>query len=130
MIDWRAVGAGAAVALAVVVATLALVAAVDRAVGLGPESNWVFVFYALALGGLVAGGRLAARRAATAPLPHGLLAALMAYAAVALVAVVVRAATDRGLDPVALGFNALMAASAGIVGTLLAERGGAPPRRS
>lgn len=122
MIDWRAVGAGAALALAVVVVTMVAVEVVDATVGIGAGSNWVFLFYLVALGGLAAGGRLAARRRPDAPLVHGLLAALTAYAAVAILGMVVRLTVEKGPDPVALAFNALMAASAGILGTLAAER--------
>ncbi|MFP5317016.1 MAG: hypothetical protein ACLGI2_01835 [Acidimicrobiia bacterium] len=122
MIDWRAVGAGAALALAVMVSTMVAVEVVDATVGINPGSNWVFLFYLVALGGLAAGGRLAARRRPDAPLAHGLLAALAAYAAVAGLGIVLRLTVDRGPDPVALAFNALMAASAGILGTLVAER--------
>ncbi len=51
-----------------------------------------------------------------------MLAVLAAYAVVVLAALAFRIATDRDVDPVALAFNALMAASAGILGTVLAER--------
>lgn len=122
MMNWTAVRAGAALALAVTLATLVVVELVDLAVGLHRGSNWVFAFYALVLAGLVAGGRRAARQREGAPVVHGLAAALAAYAVVALLAVVLRLTTDRDLDPVALVFNALMAASAGILGGLLAER--------
>jgi hypothetical protein len=113
---------GAALSLAVVAATIAVVEVVDAAVGIGAGSNWVFLFYAIALGGLVAGGWKAARKRPDAPLLHGVLAVLVAYAVVSAIALVLRLATDRDLDPVAFAFNALMAASAGILGTLLAER--------
>jgi hypothetical protein len=122
VIDWRAVGAGAALALAVLVATMVLVQVVDATVGLGAGSNGVFLFYALALVGLAAGGRAAARRRPDAPLAHGLLAALTAYAGVAALGIVLRLTVDKGPDPVALAFNGLMAASAGILVTLVAER--------
>lgn len=108
--------------LGVVVATIVLVEAVDASVGIGAGSNWVFLFYALALAGLVAGGWRAARRRPDAPLLHGILAVLAAYAVIAVAALVLRIATDRDIDPVAFAFNALMAASAGILGTVLAER--------
>ena len=120
--DWTAVRSGAALALAVALATLGAVELIDTFIGLRPGSNWVFAFYVLILAGLVAGGRHAARQRASAPVAHGLAAALAAYAVVALLAVVLRLATDRDLDPVALAFNALMAASAGIFGGLLADR--------
>lgn len=122
MIDWRAVGAGAALALAVVVPTMVLVELVDATIGLDPGSNWVFLFYLLALVGLAAGGRAAAQRRPDAPLAHGLLAALVAYGVVAVIGTALRLAVDKGPDPVALVFNTLMAASAGILGTLVAER--------
>lgn len=125
--DWRAVISGASLALAVIALTMVLVEVVDVTIGIPTGSNWVFLFYLLALGGLAAGGRAAARRRPDAPLAHGLLAALLAYAAVAAFGLVMRVTVDRGPDPVALAFNALMAASAGILGTLLAERR-SPPR--
>ena len=121
-VSWGAVRAGAALSLVVIGLTIVVVEAVDASVGIGRGSNWIFVFYAVALGGLVAGGWKAARKRPDAPLLHGVLAVLVAYAVVTAIAVVLRVATDRGLDPVAFAFNALMAASAGILGTLLAER--------
>lgn len=117
-IGWRAVATGAALAVAVLASTVALVAVVD----VGTGSNWVFAFYGLALAGLAAGAWRAASRRPDAPLAHGMLAALLAYAVVAVVAVVLRLVLDRGLDVVALAFNALMAGSAGILGTIVAER--------
>lgn len=117
-----AVRTGAALSLAVIVVTIAVVAVVDAAVGIPAGSDWVFLFYGVALAGLVAGGWRAARRRPDAPLLHGVLAVLVAYAVVSVIALVVRLATDRDLDPVAFAFNALMAASAGILGTVLAER--------
>ncbi len=123
---WRAIATGAALALAVILSTLVAVEVLDAAVGIDRGSNWVFLFYLLILAGLVLGARRAARLRDTAPVVHGLAAALTAYAVVALLAVVLRLATDRDLDPVALAFNALMAASAGILGGLLADRPTAP----
>ena len=120
--DWTAVRAGAALALAVTLVTLVAVELIDLLVGLHRGSNWVFAFYALVLAGLVFGARHAARQRDAAPVVHGLAAALAAYAVVAVLAVILRLATDRDLDPVALAFNALMAASAGILGGLLADR--------
>ena len=120
--NWTAVRSGAALALAVALATLGAVELIDTFIGIRPGSNWVFAFYVLVLAGLVAGGRHAARHRGTAPVVHGLAAALAAYAVVALLAIVLRLITDRELDPVALAFNGLMAASAGILGGLLADR--------
>lgn len=121
-ISWKAVLAGAALALAVLGITIGAVAVIDAAVGLARGSDWVFLFYAVALSGLAAGGWLAARRCPDAALAHGLLAALGAYVVLAFGVVIIRLMLDRDIDPVALAFNALTAASAGILGTLIAER--------
>jgi putative membrane protein (TIGR04086 family) len=119
-LDWQGIRDGAALALAVAVVTMVAVEVVDAAVGLHRGSNWVFPFYAVVLGGLVAGGRLSARRRLDAPLLHGAAAALSAYAVIAVVGVLLRLVVDKEADPVALIFNGLMAASAGILGGLLA----------
>ncbi|MGH9222836.1 MAG: hypothetical protein ACRD2W_03315 [Acidimicrobiales bacterium] len=121
-VDWRAVGAGAALAFAVLAVTMVVVQVVDASVGLGRDSNLVLVFYVVALGGEAAGGWLAASRRPDAGLAHGLLAALSAYAVVALFGATLRLTVDKGPDPVALAFNGLMAACAGIVGTVVADR--------
>ena len=117
-LGWRTVATGAGVAVVGLVITVAAVG-ITRVNG---GSNWVFLFYAIALLGLAAGARYAASRRPDAALIHGLLAALVAYTAFALVAVVARLILDRGIDVVALTFNALLAGSAGIVGTMIAER--------
>jgi putative membrane protein (TIGR04086 family) len=122
MIGWDAVRAGAALAVAVMLGTFVLVEVVDATVGLDRESNWLFLFYALVVAGLVAGGWLAGQRRTDAPVTHGAVAALAAYVVVAALVAIIRATMDRGPDPVALLFNALMASSAGIVGGLLAGR--------
>jgi putative membrane protein (TIGR04086 family) len=126
-IDWRGILVGAAVAVVGLAATMVLVAAVDATIGLPHGSDWVFLFYAFALASLAAGGWIAARRRLDAPLLHGLLAALAGYAVIAILGVVSRVTLDKGPDAVAVAFNALMAASAGILGTLVAERGAAHP---
>lgn len=123
-IDWRAVLAGASLGLGVLAVTIAGFELVDRAAGIGWRSNWVFAFYGLAFAGLAGGAHLAARRRPDAGLAHGLLAALTAYAVVAVLSVGVGAAVGAAADPVAIAFNAMMAASAGTLGTLVAERSG------
>lgn len=122
-LDLRAIAVGAA--LAVGVATVAIVAVqlIDAAVDLDRDSNLLLVFYAVLLGGLVAGGRLAAARRLDAPLAHGALAAISAYVVLIAVITVVRLASGRvGPDPVAVVFNGLMSASVGILGGFLAAR--------
>ena len=116
-LDWRAVGAGAAVALAVAVPVIVAGQA------LSPGSSLVVVLYLVLLAGLVAGGRRAGRRRPDAPLTHGAVAALAATATLLAVIVVVRqVAGESAPNVVAVVFNLLMSASAGILGGLLSTR--------
>ena len=79
--------------------------------------------YFVLLGGLCAGGRLAALRQPLAPLTHGGLAAIAAYVALIVVISLIQLALGRELgDPVVMVFNGLMAASAGMFGGYLAVR--------
>jgi hypothetical protein len=116
LFDWRAVGAGAAVALAVAVPTIV----VSSLVGVDSGSNLVFVAFLLYLAGQALGGWWAGRRQPDAPLSNGALAALVAYAAIGIVASAIRMGRGEGLDPESLILNAFLAASAGIFGGLLA----------
>jgi putative membrane protein (TIGR04086 family) len=123
-VDWRAVLAGAR--LAVLVAAAAIVVA--QAVTSLTDSDANLLLYLVLLGGLVAGGRAAARRQLQSPLTHGALAALTAYVALILAITAIRLALGKEVaDPVSLVFNGLMAASAGIFGGYLAAM---RPRRS
>ena len=81
----------------------------------------VIPLYFVILGGLCAGGRLAALRQPLAPLTHGGLAAIAAYVALVVGIVLIQLALGRETaDPVSLVFNGLMAASAGMFGGYLA----------
>lgn len=117
-----AVLAGGAVSLGTLVVVVIAFDVIDATAGIPTNSNWVFAFYAVALAGLIAGARVAAIRRPDAPLMHGLLASVGAYAVLAVTAAVGRVVLDRGVDPVALAFNGLIAASAGVLGTVVAER--------
>jgi putative membrane protein (TIGR04086 family) len=126
--DWSAVGKGGLLALAVAVPAILAHEVIDAVAGLDPDSDLVLLFYVAVLAGLVLGGRLAGLRRPDAPFTHGALAALSAYAVLALVTTVVRLADGEAVEPVGLLFNAFMAASAGILGGLLATRRTAGPR--
>jgi hypothetical protein len=122
-LDLRAIALGAALAVAVAAAAIVAVQLIDAAVGLDRDSNLLLLFYAVLLGGFVAGGRLAASRRPDAPLAHGALAAVVAYVVLIGVISVVRLAGGRAApDPVAVVFNGLMSASVGILGGFLAAR--------
>ena len=118
-VDRRAVVAGAQ--LAVLVGAAAIIVA--QAITSLTDSDANLLLYLVLLGGLVAGGRVAALRRPESPLTHGALAALGAYAVLIVVITLIRLALGREVaDPVSLVFNGLMAASAGIFGGYLAVR--------
>ena len=120
-IDWEVVLGGAALGVAVAVPAIVLGATIAR------DSNYVILLYVVLMGGLVAAGRYAAGHHLEAPLVHGALAALTAYAVIEVVVVVARAvASQRWPDALALIFNGFMSASAGIFGALIATRAGRP----
>jgi len=131
LLDGRAVAAGAIVGLVVAVPTIVISSIAD----VDARSNAVFVPFLVYLAGLVAGGWRAGRLRPDAPLSNGGVAAVAAYALLAVVASVIRVASDRSLDVVSLAFNAFLAASAGILGGLIATwrrppepAPGGPPR--
>jgi len=103
------------VAAAAIVVAQAITSLTDR------DAN--LLLYLVLLGGMVAGGRVAALRQPETPLTHGALAALSAYVVLIVVITLIRVALGREVaDPVSLVFNGLMAASAGIFGGYLAVR--------
>jgi putative membrane protein (TIGR04086 family) len=116
-VDRPSVVDGARLAVLVAAAAIALAQAITSLT----DRDANLLLYLVLLGGLGAGGRLAARRQPAAPLTHGALAALLAYAVLIVVVTAIRVAVGRGIaDPVSLVFNGLMAASAGIFGGYLA----------
>ena len=118
-VDRSAVLAGAR--LAVVVAAAAIVVA--QAITSLTDGDANLLLYLVLLGGLVAGGRVAALRQPLSPLTHGALAAIAAYVALIVVITAIRLALGREVaDPISLVFNGLMAASAGMFGGYLAIR--------
>ena len=116
LLDVRAVVGGAIVGLAVAVPTVVISSVAD----VDARSNAVFLPFLIYLAGLVAGGWRAGRLQPDAPLSNGGVAAIATYAALAIVASVIRVASDRTLDVVSLAFNAFLAGSAGILGGLIA----------
>jgi hypothetical protein len=116
-VDRQAVLAGAR--LAVLVAAVAI--AIAQMITSFTDTDANLPLYLVLLGGLGAGGRIAALRRPDAPLTHGALAALAAYVALIVVITILRLALGHDIaDPVSLVFNGLMAASAGIFGGYLA----------
>jgi hypothetical protein len=116
-VDRRAVLEGAKLAVIVGAASVLVAQTVKSLTG--TDAN--LLLYLVLLGGLAAGGRVAARRQPLSPLTHGALAALSAYVVLIVVITVIRLGLGREVaDPVSLLFNGLMAASAGLFGGFLA----------
>ena len=118
-ISWNAVVAGVVAAL-----VFALPAGLVGAVVVDDESNnGVFVFLLVIMVGMLAGGFVAGSKRPDMPLTHGALAGAVAYAVAQTTTVLVRLLDGTDLrSPAVYVFNALFAASLGIVGGRLAER--------
>jgi hypothetical protein len=116
-----AVGAGAVAALPVVlpavVANAWLTGRDDPSVGL------VVLSYLVVLLGFAFGGFAAARSSgAGTPLQHGAAGALAAWAVLQAISIVVRWARGDGISLLSIVFTGLLAASAGVIGGILATR--------
>ena len=122
-LDGRAVALGAAVALVIVVPAAVVGQRLSGEAG-GEPTNAVFVFFGAVLTGFLVGGYLAARRAPAAPYINGALAALAAYLVVQGVGVVLRLVEGEAVSVVQIAFNGLVAYASGLVGGLVAARGG------
>lgn len=126
-VDWRAAGAGAVIGL-----VLALPAGIVGALVVNDDANnGVFLFYLLIMAGVLASGFVAGTKRPDAPLTHGAAAALLTYLVAQALAVLVKAVAGKDLrSPAVYVFNALLAASLGVVGALVAERRNARLRSS
>lgn len=80
------------------------------------QSNWVFVALLAIVIAYLMGGSIAGRLAAEAPFVNGAAAALTAFVVVQVIGGVVRIVQGDGLSPVGIAFNALLAATIGVVG--------------
>ena len=80
------------------------------------QSNWVYVALLAIVIAYLVGGSIAGRLAADAPFVNGAAATLSAFAIVQVIGGVIRIAQGDGLSPVGIAFNALLAATIGVVG--------------
>jgi hypothetical protein len=88
-----------------------------------PAGALVVVTFLALLLGFTFGGFAAARVADEGtPLLHGAAGAVAAWAVVQAAAIVIRLAAGDGLRPFGIVFTGLLAASAGVVGGILATR--------
>jgi hypothetical protein len=79
-------------------------------------------FVILVFGGMASAGFIAGSKRPDAPLTHGIVAALIAYAVAALIAVGLRLAKGHDLSPAVYVFNAGVAAGLGLLGGHIADR--------
>jgi putative membrane protein (TIGR04086 family) len=124
LLDRRAVGAGAV--LAVVVALPAALVGEAAADGEDDPSGLVLLCFLVVLLAFVAGGWLAARRAPDAPYSNGAVAALVGFAVIQLGGVVANLVQDEPVRAASIAFSALLATASGLVGALVATRRAAP----
>ena len=110
-----AIRAGAAVCLVVTVPAAVAQAILADGDG-GEQSNWVYLTLSAIVVAYLVGGAVAGRTATAAPMINGAAATVAAFAVVQLVAAVIRVAGGNGINPLALVFNVLLAASIGTVG--------------
>ncbi|MEM9518385.1 MAG: hypothetical protein AAGA37_03635 [Actinomycetota bacterium] len=80
------------------------------------QSNWVFVALLAIVVAYLLGGSTAGRHAADAPFVNGAAASLSAFAVVQVIGGVIRLIQGDGLSPIGIVFNALLAATIGVVG--------------
>ena len=120
LLEPAAVGAGAVLAVVIALpAALVGEAAVD---GDEDPSGLVLLCFVVVLLAFVAGGWLAARRAADAPFSNGAVAALAGFAVIQLGGIVVNLVEDEPVRGASIAFSALLATASGLVGALVATR--------
>lgn len=124
----RAVVTGAAVALAICVPAAILAQVLDETGSVDDDSSWLLVLFGVILVGMGLGGYVAANRRLDAPLTNSAVAALAAYLLVQTIGAVRLLATGETVTWAAIPFFALLAASAGMAGGLVAEHRSRRPR--
>ena len=111
-------GAGLNMALAVPPALIGLLLSEDDSL---EGSGWVPFLFAWIVVSFFVGGFVAAKGQPHAPLAHGALAALVAYAVVQGVGVIRHLLSDEDIKWVSIAFATLLASSTGTVGGIVAN---------
>jgi H+/Cl- antiporter ClcA len=88
----------------------------------GDSSLLVFLTFCLILLGFAFGGYAVGRSPVDNPLQTAAAAAVLAYAVVQAVGLVVAVVRDRDISPIGIVFTALLAATTGMLGAVLARR--------
>lgn len=122
--DLGAVGRGVAAGLVVVVPVSVLVELVDRTLDDFDDSPWLLVPFAAVLVAYFLAGRTAASRSRHAPVLHGIVAGLAAFAGWLAVRVAIPAAQgdEIGFGPRAVLVNALLAGTFAAFGATTPDR--------
>jgi hypothetical protein len=128
LVEPRAVAVGAGIALAICVPAAILAQVLDSTRSVDDDSAWLLVLFGVILLGMGAGGYAAAVRRLDAPLTNGALAALAAYLLVQTIGAVRLLLVGDEVTWVAIPFFALLSASAGMAGGLLADHRARHPR--
>jgi len=128
LVDPRAVAVGTGAALAISVPAAVLAQVLDDAGTVDDDSAWLGVLFGVILLGLGLGGYVAAVRRLDAPLTNGALAALAAYLLVQGVGAVRLLLAGDDVTWLAIPFFALLSASAGMAGGLVADHRARHPR--
>jgi len=128
LVDARAIAVGAGLALAICVPAALLAQVLDDTGSVDDDSSWLLVLFGVILLGMGAGGYAAAVRRLDAPLTNGALAALAAYLLVQTVGAVRLLLAGDDVTWVAIPFFALLSASAGMAGGLVADHRARTPR--
>ena len=113
---------GAGVALAIAVPAALLGQGLTAADVIDADSAWLAPFVLVVLVGFGIGGGMAARSSEATPLRDGALASLLAFAVLQVIAVARILVAGDDVFWLQLVFNALLAASAGVVGAMVALR--------
>ncbi len=121
VLDRRAILHGALACLVVAAPAVILLAVLDES-DEGQESNWVLAVLVVIVAAYFWGGARAGRLAHRAPFLNGAIATLSVFVAVQGVALIVSAVDGDGVNGLALAFNALLAASIGVVGAWFGAR--------
>ena len=117
-VDWKAVGMGAIVAIAVGVLASVVAAVID----LPKDSNGWFVFFWIDVIGAGVGGFIAGRRRLDTPLMHGALVGACAYVVIAAFATTITLVSGHAGPGVAqIVFAILWLALGGTIGGFVAS---------
>lgn len=129
-LDLGAVGRGVAAGLVVIVPVSVLVELVDRALDDGDDSPWLLVPFVAVLLAYFLAGRTAAARSRDAPVVHGIVAGLAAFAGWLAVRAAIPAVQgdEIGFGPRAVLTNALLAGAFAAFGATMV-RGDEPAGR-